>query len=249
MLTSFQKAVMTIALAICFATVFGAEVWRASHAPQAPHQETAAQQQSRSNTPEERPEEAIARYNKFLAWFTGILATATIGLGIGTIFQLRLARAEFISSHPPKLVVREILRLSWGRPNVQLRYVVANVGGSDARIIESHIELQEIKAGSLRPLQPIEGANPVGHITLIPGSHIFREYNSTVSGLSLAVSQLVKEMPVPHFGAERRGVYFRGFVVHRDKNGVRRRTSFCRMYDAESERFYALGDPDYEYAD
>ena len=167
--------------------------------------------------------------------------------------QAETAAKEFISSHRPKLIVRELLRLTSVSPgrSIELRYVIANVGSSDAEVVESHVEIQDIRDGILRPLQPFEGANPIGRAVLAPGSHIFREQGSTVSTLSLAVSRMVEERQRARGRQteDGRGVYFRGFVIYADKNGVRRRTGFCRIYDAETERFYATDDPDYEYAD
>jgi hypothetical protein len=76
------------ALAVCYVTGFGAELWRASNAPHAPinHSTPAAKERgSDTKAQEESAEEAIARYNKWLMIFTGILAAATVGLGLATI--------------------------------------------------------------------------------------------------------------------------------------------------------------------
>ena len=100
--------------------------------------------------------------------------------------------------------------------------------------------------GILRPLQPTEGANPIGKVIIEAGNHIFREQDSTVSHASLVIGRI---------GAQRHQheepeLFFRGFILYRDRNNhVKRRTSFCRRYDFEAMRFRAVEDPDYEYAD
>jgi hypothetical protein len=182
---------------------------------------------------------------------TVAIALFTYTLKVSTDRLWEAGEKDFISTHRPRLVVREVLRLpSTTQRNIQLRYVVANVGGSDAEVVESHAEVQDIRDGILRPLQPTEGANRIGRRTIPPGSHIFDECGSTVSVHSLAVSRMVEARRLPRGATnESRAVCFRGFVIYIDKNGIRRRTGFCRVYDSETERFYPLDDPDYEYAD
>jgi hypothetical protein len=84
--------------------------------------------------------------------------------------QAEVAKANLTSIQRPRLVVRELLMLPNSEP-IEIRYVVANVGASDATIVESHIELQDVADRILWPLQPIEGDNPIGHITLKAGTH------------------------------------------------------------------------------
>jgi hypothetical protein len=87
---------------------------------------------------------------------TFVIAIFTIVLAVIGYVQARLirksidlARAEFISSHRPRLILREVQRLlpTGAQRNIELRYVVANIGSSEAEIVESHIELQDIRDG------------------------------------------------------------------------------------------------------
>lgn len=101
-----QNAVW-FALAILLAIGWAAVIWRASNVPHPPINQSAADQkyrQPKSETIEERhqaTEEAIAYYNKWLMFFTAILAVSTVGLGVATIGlyfagerQLEHARSE-----------------------------------------------------------------------------------------------------------------------------------------------------------
>jgi hypothetical protein len=66
---------------------FGMMVWISSNAPHSSINPNASSQQQRSadaKSPKESIDEAIARYNKWLAVFTGVLAIATVGLGVAT---------------------------------------------------------------------------------------------------------------------------------------------------------------------
>jgi len=103
-MTRFQKTATIIALALCFGVAVAGELREASHSPYPPQQfgnsKTTSAPQNKAA--QEKPEEAIARYNFWLTIVTTILAIATVGLGGIGIFQIRLARAEFISTHRPK---------------------------------------------------------------------------------------------------------------------------------------------------
>lgn len=87
MLTRQQIAtIAAISASLVIAAAF--EIREASQASHAlVNQRVAAQKEHATNgdSAKETTEEAIARYNKYLAIFTGILAVATVGLGLATI--------------------------------------------------------------------------------------------------------------------------------------------------------------------
>src|SRR6266403_1778265 len=93
----------------------------------------------------EKSDEALARYTLWLTIFTGILAFATVALGIATVGlyaagekQFSLARQEFISTHRPKITVYSLAfagSMADTKPiPISFRYV--NSGDSDA--IDGH---------------------------------------------------------------------------------------------------------------
>jgi hypothetical protein len=100
MLRSLQNAGV-IAIAVLFVVGFCAGVWHASNTPHAPiNQSTAAQKNhpADAQTIEERhqaTEETIAYYNKWLMFFTAILAVATVGLGFATVGLYRVNQSQF----------------------------------------------------------------------------------------------------------------------------------------------------------
>jgi hypothetical protein len=87
MLTRQQIAtIAAIVASLVIAVAF--EIREASQVSHAiPNQRIATKQEqaTNSNLTKETAEEAIARYNKYLAIFTGILAVAIVGLGLATI--------------------------------------------------------------------------------------------------------------------------------------------------------------------
>jgi hypothetical protein len=99
MLKQLQNAAV-IVLAVLFAIGFGVQVWRASEAPHASINQNAAahkKDKTDSETIEERhqaTEEAIAYYNKWLMFFTAILAIATFGLGVATVGLYRISERQ-----------------------------------------------------------------------------------------------------------------------------------------------------------
>jgi len=137
-----------IAALVCIAIAIG---WYASHPPQSPSQRAAAEYTHQPNyqTQKENPEEAIARYNQWLTIFTGILAgftailaVATVGLGAMNFFQLRLARAEFISTHRPKLIVRQFVFMQPLPDQVlKVEFSIINIGDTEATWRYWHAEV------------------------------------------------------------------------------------------------------------
>jgi hypothetical protein len=175
-----------------------------------------------------------------IAWFTYTLSKSTRRLW-------NLARQEFISTHRPKLVVRELLMLEPENDErtIAVQYVIANIGEGNARIVESWVEVKFSRDRRLWPIQRAEGANLIGNTLLRPGTHVFREQGSSVSLLSLATGRQIFQ--AGHHPVQI--VFFRGFIIYLDDNLVRRKTAFCRIWNWESRRFDRVDDPDYEYVD
>jgi hypothetical protein len=196
----------------------------------------------------------ISSPDNLTAISTLTIAAFTIVLAIVGYCQARLirqsinlAREEFNATQRPKLVVRELLLFTPNpsRVTAEIQYAIANSGAGRAEIVESHIELTMIEDAILRPLQPIEGANPVGSVTLEPGEHIFRESGSTI-GFAEFTNEMNRQFYTPDDSTK---LIFRGFIIYADKNRLKRRMAFCREYKFKTRRFCIMDDPDYEYAD
>jgi hypothetical protein len=44
-------------------------------------------------------------------------------------------------------------------------------------------------------------------------------------------------------------IYVMRWIEYRDEIGTPRRAAFCRCYNADTGRFFAVDDPDYEHAE
>jgi hypothetical protein len=247
MLTRFQKSAVTIALAICFVFAFGAEVWRASHSPQAPQQSNAAYNANKSNanTNKEGPDEAIARYNFWLMIFTGVLAVATIVLGTITGFQLRLARAELIQTHRPRIILRDV----WlEKDKGEILYMLINVGGTKATIVESWVLAEFIqKGGAIRPLRSY-GHDDLGKLTFAAG-----EMKDLTYRIPSGIAAYIRFPDMMRIGVEDKPpmighFYFTGAILYSDDAGNKRRSVFRRRWDTLWEGFHGP-EEDQEYAD
>jgi hypothetical protein len=159
--------------------------------------------------------------------------------------SVALARQEFISTHRPMIVVRGV---QFGRAmgNIstlpfQLDFIMANVGSTPATTIEISVTLIHVPSGIL-PAGPPYGERHKDEITVKVGEpHPFCSY---IGG------DVVDEFNLQDgFGAATTSIYCLGYIIYKDKNCGHYRTAFLRRYNASSQRFSAVEDPDYEYRD
>ncbi|MHB8485996.1 MAG: hypothetical protein ACYDCM_09740 [Candidatus Acidiferrales bacterium] len=164
--------------------------------------------------------------------------------------QIDLQDREFIATHRPKLVIREVRMLPrTTNPNVTISYIVSNAGSGQAQIVESIIEVQRDETGVIRQLPKTkQGFNEWGNNVhaLFPidaGTFIECTHYSEVTHQSF-INQIcrVNAPALPR-------LLFRGRLIYEDRNKTRWQMAFCRSYDFKSARFLRLGDPDYEYED
>lgn len=253
-MTRLQKAATIIALALCLAGAIGMEVWKASYSPQSPNQSAAAAKNDHTANPqtiEERhqaTEEAIARYTLGLTIFTGILAFATAGLGAMNFFQVRLARAEYISSNRPRIVLRDVHLIA-----ETIHYTLVNLGGTPATIIKSWIFTEFVeKQTRFRPLWPAaDDGNPT-RLRFDGGEskdlqHALPAETSFAIKHPYAVEIAIEDKP-GFFGK----IYFVGALIYEDDLGMKRRSRFRRLWNPNSLTFVRLipeEERDHEYAD
>jgi len=248
--------VLVIALALCIAAAFGGEVWRASHAPQSPSQRATAKNDYKADhtTSEERQqiiEQAIANYNLGLMVFTGLLFVATAGLGIMNFYQLRLARAEFISTHRPKIVVRNVhipreYKKGWPiGSHVGVAYDLVNVGDTPATIVGTIMEIRLLNnAGLLTNIRPARKGD-----SAMPGLVNFRmEVGANLTQWFGNPEALYDGNHFLTYPAAD-GLFFQGHILYEDDNGILRRTSFCRRFDGQRGFWRKAEYYDYEQED
>ena len=177
---------------------------------------------------------AVARYTFGLTVATVVLAIATIGLGIGTVFQLRLARAEYISTHRPKLKIRRISLIPpfLAAVPVNLLIEAANVGETTAIIQDIGFDVyttgQPFNAAPRPPPMHIDPVAPGREMRMTAASRAFTPI--AINAINAGVNQL----------------RLLGIINYRDGNGILRSTSFSRIYDPGLSRFVKLEENDPE---
>jgi hypothetical protein len=132
----------------------------------------------------------------------------------------------------------------------QLECLIANTGGTDARITESNVTIANIEkiGGELPTFPPYDNnQDSFGIFSIIPGEH--RQILMPLVDNDTFRFRLLREMRKnTHVGGESR-IYCLGFIQYRDGMKIERRTAFCLQYDAQTGRFNRIVNPDYEYAD
>ena len=248
-MTQIQKAAAIIVLACLFVMLNALSGQSQPSTGQPPPKSTGTHQTDKvaSNDHKESPEEAIARYNLGLLVFTAILAIATIALGVVTGFQLRLARAEFISTDRPRIILREVQLVA-----DTIHYTVVNTGDTQATIVESIIKAEFVENQTrISPLRPSD-QNDLGKIIIAGGELKVLTYQLPTE-ISFAIKfpmtrRIAIEDRPPMFGDR----FFTGIIVYADDLGIKRRSVFRRRWDDRSLTFIRLTpeeERDYEYAD
>ncbi len=261
MLTRIQKAIAIVALSICLGMAIGAEIWQASHSPQSPNQRATAKDNygTSSKTIEERhqaTEEAIAYYTLWLMAFTGILAIATAGLGTMNFFQLRLARAEFLSTHRPKIRIKHLWLVGgvaseiWQGEPIIVNLTCVNNGTTDAILHEVGIKYLVVKKDRGLLTEP-----DIPAVLNVRGAALPCGRNWTIE--DLRVGTVITAEQNVDIQQHRADLYCIGYVSYFDAAERMRITGFCRILTFPQNalahtgncRFRVFDDPDYEYED
>ena len=213
---------------------------------------------------------ALAAITFFLALYTAKLWKATVKLGSeakdtserqaremeqslsiakasadAATESAKLSRADFASTHRPRLIVRRI----YFRSASQIAYEVANIGATGAEIlgIKQMLCFDKLPAGS----PSNEVSTHVGATYIHAGTYF--EFIHVITDEKVLEEWGFREgwANAKVLGATEPIVYFLGHVAYKDRLGVGRRTAFCRIYDFSAERFMPMpkADQDYEHVD
>jgi hypothetical protein len=175
-----------------------------------------------------------------IAIFTAVLAVSTIALWRATKRQIELAREEFISTHRPKLIVRQFGLAAQPQHGdiLQVEFSIVNIGDSDANwqdiggevALSNGREWETPIDNIVRPISraPIRSGERVGAVI----QSRFRITADQIRGLGTA-SLIICAV---------------GELTYVDALGTRRRTGFRRHFDAADNRFVIFPSDD-EYSD
>jgi hypothetical protein len=194
----------------------------------------------------------VARYTEVLAWFTGILALATISLGIGAVIQLNLARREFLSTNRPQIRIKHVVLKNdiWHGEPLVIEITCVNHGTMPAKLEAVGINYHIVEKG--RPL-PIRTA--IKAVRFYKDARLEIGVNYPLGDIEGRTLSMKENADVQQ---ERDELYCVGWVSYRDGLGDLRITGFCRVLrfppvhvarTIENCRFRRFRDPDYEYQD
>ncbi len=199
---------------------------------------------------------ALAAITFGLAFYTGRLYKATVALSKDSQATSELARQDFITTHRPKLIIRRISLdegngnyVSPGSRSPKIQFIIANIGGSRATIIESNATFAKID-GVLPSIPPYSletntikctireagQSDPPEILDIGDEGEVSRDVRSWSGGV------ITNGDKPPFF-------YFFGYIQYEDGIGIVRRMTFCRKYNPTTKRFIEVGDPEYEYSD
>jgi hypothetical protein len=164
----------------------------------------------------------IAAFSVATVWATERLAKLTSA-------SIKLARAEFIATHRPKIITRGFESASdvWSNQKAALRFTFVNIGNTPATIVSIGAVITECSEPGLslpeRLLDP--------PIRLAGGQH--RPWLVEADGLASGTA----------------GTFCIGCITYKDALGQTRQTGFCRELNPSNGRWIRQVNSEYEYAD
>jgi hypothetical protein len=189
----------------------------------------------------------LAAFTLGLLIFTGLLWKSTDKLWKATIDTIQLGQREFVSTHRPKLILRQAFApLPVEDTPIFIQFTISNIGESRAWIVESVFVVELFRQTALVVIPAADGA-----MQLDTGrrSGIIEPGENRVFAHS---PPLAWDVDTRRSYAEHdRGLFFSGHIVYIDDNSVRRQTAFRRKYDPGTERFYRIPGhaEEHDYAD
>ena len=156
--------------------------------------------------------------------------------------QKVLTDIQFAVTHHPRLKVRNVVikgPLFQAGQQVLGQFYVSNYGDTDAKIVESHWQL-EWNLNGLPMERPYEGNN--GNSPILPGTIL--KAHTSLPALFHTFDRYPNIKPP---GSGDSHAFFMGWVEYLDANKLRHRMAFCREYIQRdgTDRFYPVEDPDY----
>jgi hypothetical protein len=175
-----------------------------------------------------------------------------------TLAATELARQEFVATHRPKLIVRDVAPMNTASNNrVEIRYSIVNVGDSRGRVVQSDVYVEFFP--EMAPMIVPTLANDKNDLEKAIGEPIILQggqskmlfywtdhftWDDRIKSDFGTTSDIWKNRPAQYVG-----LFFVGHIIYADDNGTLRHTAFRRRYEARGQRFYPISDAEHEYAD
>jgi hypothetical protein len=195
-----------------------------------------------------KTDEDMAKYTKQLSFytcwlvvFTAILALVAIWQGVQLKRSLDLAREEFISTHRPKIILRNFQigdrEIPDGKP-INVTFIAQNIGDSVGKVVQIRSATVILDSKEKIPTDfsflhsdPFQFSLKSGEKELFPANgNSAPEKNESVA---------------VYIGSK--AFYCLGLLVYEDAVGTKRETGYCRRYFPREGR-WEIVESEYEYA-
>jgi hypothetical protein len=212
--------------------------------------------------------------NSFLNWIAGVITRPSVtdwiialSAAIYAFFayrqwqtirqQAKIAQQTLVLTQRPKLIARNIVI---EQPDMNIldvaqdltpglyfiwRLVIANIGGTPATITAAGSWIYALE-GEL-PMERPYDRHPVRNAPVVPNKLAAGEPG--VLKIGLAIEHVIGLHDILSKTPPQTYLYVMGWVAYADDFGTTRHTAFCRRWDWEKRWFFAVDNPDYEYAD
>jgi hypothetical protein len=166
--------------------------------------------------------------------------------------SIKLAREEFVSTHRPRIILREAIigSVLEGEP-VSIHFHVANIGETKGTITRNSVSVEVVSVDRLMLHPSVEVKDDLGKIELGPGGAVVLKFQGETPKWETEKFKM-KAFQTTAGVIERRDlkIHFFGQLVYLDQNGISRRTAFRRELLPERQRFYRIAnEPDLDYGD
>lgn len=158
-----------------------------------------------------------------------------------------LARKEFISTHRPKIILRDATSEQDMEELIVMKYILANIGETPAKIVACALNVNVFKGWGFAPdnLPAVDSVDSdIDSIPLKPGEQVHLSFTSPTlrwRGDNDTCHAFIE----PEYG-----MFFSGYIVYEDDARTRRHTGFRRKFFLDQHRFLPVdGRPHYEYQD
>ncbi|MCX7168451.1 MAG: hypothetical protein NTV11_19570 [Rhodocyclales bacterium] len=190
-------------------------------------------------------EDATAIFTGFLVGIGALAAAVLLWQANLLRRSVDLARDEFISTHRPRVVLRDVRIVPPAHErdeNAYIKYTLANIGDTAATIVELHV--RPLENDITDPLTPPPPLPVEGAINVSVSLETCTEFTDSVDSLFRYV--VLTECPEQMTSR----LWFMGKVIYRDRKERRRATAFCCYFDPRIRRFRTLSGKEatgYEY--
>lgn len=189
----------------------------------------------------------LAFFTKWLVYVTVVLALIAIWQGVQLRRSVNLARKEFISTHRPKIILRDATSEQHMGELIVVDYILANIGETPAKIVTRALNVNVFKGWGFAPdnLPAVDSVDSdIDSIPLKPGEQVHLSFKSPTLRWS-GDNDTCHEFIEPEYG-----MFFSGQIIYEDDNRTRRHTGFRRKFSLDQHRFLPVdGGRHYEYQD